>query len=194
MLRYDLPGDCYLRLFEEADAAELDSVIAANRDYLAEWLPWVETTTGADARLEWIRRTRRQIADNDGFNAAIVEGDDIIGVAGYHSVDWGNRSTSIGYWLVEDRQGRGIMTEAVRALAAHAFEVWKLNRVEIQVAVGNLRSAAIPQRLGFIQEGTLRQAERCGETFQDVVVYSLLAQDWSLRSEEDRGSKQPSTS
>jgi ribosomal-protein-serine acetyltransferase len=180
MLRYELPGGCYLRLFEESDAEELDRVIAANRDYLAEWLPWVETTSGADARREWIRRTRRQIADNDGFHAAIIEDDDIIGVLGFHAIDWNNRSTSIGNWLVEDRQGRGIMTEAVRTLTSHAFDVWDLNRVEIRVAVWNLRSAAIPQRLGFVEEGTLRQAERHGDTFKDVAVYSVLARDWDL--------------
>lgn len=189
MLRHDLPGGCYLRLFEESDAAELDRVIAANRAYLAEWLPWVETTSGAHAFLELIRRTRRQVADNDGFSAAIIERDDIIGVVGFHGVDWNNRSTSIGYWLAEDRQGRGIMTEAVRALTAHAFAVWNLNRVEIRPAVGNLSSAAIPERLGFTEEGTLREAERHGDSFKDVALYSMLARDWDLAVRDSLGHK-----
>jgi ribosomal-protein-serine acetyltransferase len=70
------------------------------------------------------------------------------------------------------------MTEAVAALIGYAFDVWKLNRVEIRVAVGNRRSAAIPQRLGFREEGTLRQRERHGDSFKDIVVYSILAQEW----------------
>jgi len=134
-------------------------VIDANRKYLAEWLPWVETTSNSDdVRREFIRRTRQQFADNDGFQAAIIDGDEIIGVVGFHGIDWMNRSTSIGYWLAADRQGRGTMTEAVKALTRHAFEVWSLNRVEIRVATTNLRSAAIPKRLGFTEEGVLRQA------------------------------------
>jgi ribosomal-protein-serine acetyltransferase len=176
---------CFLRLFEESDAAALDHVIAANRAYLAEWLPWAETTRGADAFLEVIRRTRRQLADNNGFAAAVVEGDDIIGVVAFHGIDWNDRSTSIGYWLAEDRQGRGIMTEAVRALTTHAFNVWNLNRVEIRPALGNLPSAAIPRRLGFTEEGTLREAERHGDSFKDLVVYSMLARDWDLDSREE---------
>ena len=69
------------------------------------------------------------------------------------------------------------MTEAVRALIRHAFEVWNLNRVEIRVAAGNHRSAAIPQRLGFVAEGTLREAERHADGYKDIVVYSLLRAD-----------------
>jgi RimJ/RimL family protein N-acetyltransferase len=67
------------------------------------------------------------------------------------------------------------MTEGVRALTTYAFDFWRLDRVEIRVAVGNLRSAAIPQRLGFVEEGVLRQAERHGDCFKDIVVYSMLA-------------------
>jgi ribosomal-protein-serine acetyltransferase len=179
MFRYDLAGGLSLRLLEESDAEELVRVIAANRDYLARWLPWVEATSNdVDTRLDFIRRTRRQFADNDGFQAAIVEDDQIIGVVGFHGVDWNNRSTSIGYWLAEDRQRRGTMTDAVRALTTHAFRVWKLNRVEIRVSTRNLRSAAIPKRLGFSEEGVLRQSERLGDAFEDIAVYAMLAQDW----------------
>jgi ribosomal-protein-serine acetyltransferase len=178
MFRCELPGGCHLRLFEESDAAELHRVAAANRVYLAEWLPWAQGRISPETLLEWIRRSRQQIADNNGFQAAIVEDDAIIGVVGLHSVDWNHRTTSIGYWLVEGRQGRGTMTEAVRGLTAHAFEVWRLNRVEIRVAVGNVRSAAIPRRLGFTEEGVLRAAERHVDGYKDNAVYSMLADEW----------------
>jgi ribosomal-protein-serine acetyltransferase len=178
MFRCELPGGCNLRLFEESDAAELHRLVTANRAYLAQWLPWAQATSGTDALLDWIRRTRQQIADDNGFQAAIVEDGAIVGVVGFHGVDWNQRSTSIGYWLAEDRQGRGTMTEAVRALTAHAFDRWRLNRVEIRVAVGNVRSAAIPRRLGFTEEGVLREAERHGGSFKDNAVYSLLASEW----------------
>jgi ribosomal-protein-serine acetyltransferase len=71
------------------------------------------------------------------------------------------------------------MTDAVRALTTHAFDVWGLHRVEIRVAVANLRSRAIPHRLGFLEEGVLRQAERHGENFRDIVVYAMLAREWA---------------
>ena len=53
-----------------------------------------------------------------------------------------------------------------------------LNRVEIRAAPENRRSRAIPERLGFTEEGTLRQAERVGERYLDSAVYAMLAEDW----------------
>jgi ribosomal-protein-serine acetyltransferase len=167
-----------LRLLEESDAEALVRVIETNRAYLSEWLPWVEATPNdVEARRDFIRRARQQVEDDNGFHAAIVDADEIIGVVGFHGVDWRNRSTSIGYWLAADRQGHGTMTEAVRALTQHAFEVWNLNRVEIRVATANVRSAAIPRRLGFAEEGVLREAERHGDAYEDLAVYALLARD-----------------
>ena len=177
--RVELPDGCTLRLLEERDAEELEHVVAANHDHLARWLPWVEAAAaaGVEARREYVRRARRQAEANDGFQTVIVADGAIVGVVGFHHVDWVNRSTSLGYWLAAGRQGRGIMTGAVRALVRHAFEAWNLNRIEIRVAVGNARSAAIPRRLGFVEEGVLRQAERHTNGYRDIVVYSLLRSD-----------------
>jgi ribosomal-protein-serine acetyltransferase len=178
MLPYELPNGATLRLFEDRDADELDRVIAANHEHLARWLPWARLPGGPDVRLEFIRSTLRQAVDNNGFVAAAVDEGGIVGAVGFHHVDWNHRSTSIGYWLAADRQGRGTVTEAVRALTAYAFEAWRLNRLEIRVAAGNERSAAIPRRLGFVEEGVLREAERHGDAYKDLVVYSMLAADW----------------
>jgi ribosomal-protein-serine acetyltransferase len=181
-LRFDLPCGAFLRPLEESDAVELARLVAANRAYLAEWLPWAAGESVVETHLEFIRRTRRQLADDDGFQTAIVEGGAVVGVIGFHRVDWVNRATSLGYWIAEASQGRGTVTEGVRALTAHAFDAWKLNRVEIRAAIGNTRSAAIPVRLGFVHEGILRQSERHGEAFKDLAVYAMLAADWRARS------------
>lgn len=178
MLELRLSDDTRLRLMEESDADALYALIESGRDYLAEWMPWAQAQT-LDGTRQFIRITRRQFADNNGFQSAIVRQDEIVGVVGFHAVDWVNRVTSIGYWLGEAHQGRGTMTEAVRALTDHAFHAWKLNRVEIRAAPGNSRSRAIPQRLGFVEEGTLRQAERIGDRFLDNVLYAMLAADWN---------------
>ena len=179
MLRRELPGGYALRLFEEADADELYALVDANREYLATWLPWAPHHTGAETVLPFIRMTRKQIADNDGLQTAIVDpGGRIVGAVGFHSVDWMNAASSIGYWLARGEQGRGTMTEAVRALVDHAFATWKLNRIVIQAAVENTRSRAIPERLGFSEEGVLRQFERVGDRMLDLVVYAMLAADW----------------
>lgn len=171
--------DSYLRLLEESDARGLHELIEANRAHLAPWLPWAAGQTFEDT-LDFIRGTRAQLTRNDGFQAAILIEGAIVGVIGYHAVDWGNRSTRIGYWLAEGQQGRGTMTAAVRLLVDHALTVWRLNRVEILAALENRRSRAIPERLGFHQEGMLRQLQLVEGRYLDCVSYSMLAADWAL--------------
>jgi ribosomal-protein-serine acetyltransferase len=173
----EIRDDCYLRLLDEADAQEVHGLIETNRAYLARWLPWARNQDFEDT-LGFIRRTRSQLSDNDGFQLAVIVAEDIVGVIGYHGVDWVNRSTRIGYWLDEGHQGKGTMTAAARLLVDHALAAWDLNRVEIRAAVENRRSRAIPERLGFHREGTLRQAELIDGRYLDSVVYSMLAADW----------------
>jgi ribosomal-protein-serine acetyltransferase len=174
MLRFDLPGGHHLRLLEEADAQELYALIDANRAYLARWMPWAQEQT-LEHTLDFIRSARRQLAGNDGFQVAPTAGEAIVGVLGFHGIDWANRSTSIGYWLAEAAQGQGTMTQAVAALVEHALNGWQLNRVEIRADIENLRSRALAERLGFQREGTLRQSARVGGRYVDHVVYSMLA-------------------
>jgi ribosomal-protein-serine acetyltransferase len=179
MLRRELPGGYALRLPEESDAQELYDLIDANREHLLPWMPWAPWHQSADDVLPFIRLTRQQIANNDGMQTVILDPKErIVGMVGVHGIDWRNSSTSIGYWLSRDEQGSGTMTAAVRAYVDHAVGTWKLNRVTIQAAAGNVRSRAIPERLGFREEGTLREAERLGDHWLDSVVYSMLAADW----------------
>lgn len=181
VLSFGIDQRCFLRLLEEADADELYAVVDDNREYLARWMPWATNQT-LETTLEFIRNSRKQLGDNQGFQVAIVDDGRIVGVLGFHRVDWGNRSTSIGYWIAESYQGRGIVTQAVRALTDYAFSTWQLNRVEIRAGTGNERSRAIATRLGFKEEGVLREAERVGDRYVDHVVHAMLAAEWSIQS------------
>jgi ribosomal-protein-serine acetyltransferase len=103
----------------------------------------------------------------------------IAGTIGQHDINRADRSTELGYWLGAEFQGRGIMTRACRALVTASFTTLHLNRVQIRCAVGNERSSAIPRRLGFHYEGTLRQCQRLYDRFVDLEIYGMLAAEWS---------------
>ena len=182
----DLGDGHALRPLDDGDAEELFALIDANRAHLAAWMPFVGQTRGVADSLAFIRAARRQYDENRGMQFALVQGERIIGVAGFHAIDWTRKSTSIGYWLAADRQGAGTMTTAVCALLDHAFERWQLSRVEIRAGVLNTRSRAIPQRLGFREEGVLRSAERIGTRVIDHVVYVMTAREWRRRTRELR--------
>jgi ribosomal-protein-serine acetyltransferase len=168
-----------VRPVEAADARELYALIEANREHLARWMPWAAAQDLAGTE-RFIAEAEAQLARNDGFQARIAPEGKIVGVAGFHTVDWVNCNTSIGYWLAALAQGRGTMTAVVRALLDHAFHEWKLHRVEIHCAPRNRRSRAIPERLGFREEAVLRETERVGGRYLDSVVYGLLEEEWEV--------------
>lgn len=169
-----------LRHLRAADAPELQALVEANREYLSQWLPWAPAQDLQQCE-KFIADAEAQSARNDGFHAAIAPDGPIIGIVGFHSVDWLNRNTTIGYWLAEHLQGRGIMTAVVRALVDHAFGDWDLHRIEIHCAPGNRRSRAIPERLGFREEARLRETELVRGHWLDSVVYGLLEGEWKGR-------------
>lgn len=175
----DLGDGAALRPLAVTDADELHALVDANRAHLRPWMPWAgQDRAGTE---EFLDAAVVQAATGDGAQYAVVRGGRIAGTAGFHRVDWRNASASIGYWLARDAQGHGLITRSVAALLDHAFGRWRLHRVEIRAAPGNARSRAVPERLGFVREGTLRGAERHADRFGDLVVYSMLAADWHAR-------------
>lgn len=179
MLRFELTEDRSMRLLDSADADELFALIDANREYLARWMPFVGQTRSAADSLAFIHAAVRQHEENRSLQMAIIQEGRIVGVAGFHRIDWTARATSIGYWLAEAHQGAGTMTLAVRELVDYAIRVLGLHRVEIRAGVENRRSRAIPERLGFHEDGTVRAAERIGSRVIDHVIYAITDREWT---------------
>jgi ribosomal-protein-serine acetyltransferase len=179
MFTYQIDDELLLRLPEERFAEESTALIRENLAHLGEWLPWATEDYSTEQTLEFIRRNVKNFAENQGFSAQIVFRGRVAGNVGFNRMDWANRQTEIGYWLGASFQGRGLMTKACRAFVSYAFEELKLNRVEISCAAANARSRAIPERLGFTQEGVLRQAGIARGHFHDLIVYSMLAGEWN---------------
>ncbi len=178
MFYHKLSEDAELRPLEARQSPELFALIDDNRLHLRQWLPWVDLTRTVDDSRAFIELTLRQFAQSNGFHAGIWYQDELAGVIGHHRIDISNGATVLGYWLGERFQGKGLMTLAVQAFVRHAFEDVKLNRFEIRCAVGNDRSRAIPERLGFKPEGVLRDAEWLYDHFVDHVVYGQLAREY----------------
>lgn len=167
-----------LRLVEERHAPVLFAAIDREREHLRQWLSWVDATRTEDDILAFIRRSTEQFASNSGFSAGVWADGSIAGVVGMHRIDWIARKAEMGYWLSREFQGRGIATAAARALTAHALVELELNRMEIQCATGNTKSSAIPKRLGFTYEGTLREAQLLDGRYLDLEVYSMLRREY----------------
>jgi ribosomal-protein-serine acetyltransferase len=167
-----------IRILEEQHAEKLFTLIDANRVSLRQWLPWLDWSNRVADTAEHIRISHQRYQESNGFSAGIWIGGKLGGAIGLHAIDSRHRSSSIGYWLAQEFRGSGAMTLACRAVVNAAIVDYQLHRIEIRCATGNRKSCAIPQRLGFTYEGTLREAEWLYDHFVDLEVYSMLEQDW----------------
>lgn len=170
-----------LRQLIEEDAAELFSLVDQNRDYLKEWLPWLNFTISEEDSRRFILLNRKLADEGKAAAFALFEEGQIVGVLSFNSFDLNNNLAVIGYWIAEKHQGRGIICRAVEALCDYGFKTVGLNRIEIRCAVENVKSRNIPKSLGFFEEGVLRQQEWLYDHYVDHVVYGLLERDWKMR-------------
>jgi ribosomal-protein-serine acetyltransferase len=182
MFERRLDDEVTLALLEEHHAPVLFALVDGNRAYLRRWLPWLDQNTRPEHTLAFIRASLARFAARDGLACGIRFRGELAGVADLHRIDWPNRRTSIGYWVAEPHQGRGLVTRACRGLVDYAVRELGLNHVEIACAPGNARSCAVPERLGFVREGTLRQREWLYDRFIDHEMYGILASEWVARS------------
>jgi ribosomal-protein-serine acetyltransferase len=166
----DLGDGIEVRHLEPNDAEEIFEVIDANRDQLRPWMPWVDATVGPADTRAFIERDRA----SDGMDALgmYVQGRYVGGIG--LRPDAAHGDAEIGYWIGSTHEGRGLVTRACRALIDHAFDELGLHRVTIRVAPDNARSRAIPERLGFREEGVMREAGTSAFGHHDLVLYGLL--------------------
>ncbi|MDP8980980.1 MAG: GNAT family N-acetyltransferase [Acidobacteriota bacterium] len=174
MFRKPLRDNVWLALFEERHAEAIFATVDRHRESLRTWLPWVDLTTSPEPSLAFIRDALAQFAKNEGFSAGIFVDGELAGGIGTKTIDWTNRKVEIGYWLAPPYEGRGIMTDAVRALVEHAFEEWQLHRVYLHCATGNAKSCAVAERAGFRLDGVLRESQLLYGVYHDLNEYGLL--------------------
>jgi ribosomal-protein-serine acetyltransferase len=170
-----------VRPFRESDAQALQEAVAESRDHLRPWLPFADAHQTVEESRDWIIH---QIADwltRSSMNVGIWDAatQRFLGGIGLHIHDWDTGYFEIGYWIRASAQGHGNVTEAVRLLTNYAFEELNANRLEIRCDEQNVRSAAIPRRLGYVEEGLLRNnASTPAGNLRNTLVFSLVAGEW----------------
>jgi ribosomal-protein-serine acetyltransferase len=177
-----LDGQTQLRPLVDAEAPALHSAITANRAHLDQWLRWSSGIQTLDDVQALIARFREKLGHGDGFHLGLWVDGLLAGGCICWYIHRQNRNAEIGYWLGTPFLGRGLATRGARAVLAHLFDLEHLHRVEMQCAVENVASRAIPERLGFRLEGIRRDSHWITTRFVDHAVYGLLAAEWRQMS------------
>jgi RimJ/RimL family protein N-acetyltransferase len=194
-----VPGPAYrivterlvVRCWEPADAPALKRAVDSSLEHLAAWLPWARREpTSLPEKVELLRRFRGRFDLGQDRAYAIFDREEreVLGGTGLHPRA-GPGAFEIGYWTRADVGGRGYAREAAAALTRVAFELDAVRRVEIHCAPENVRSAAIPRRLGYAHEATLRRplpSDPDGPAVP-LLVFTLFAEGYPGSAAADTG-------
>lgn len=135
----------YLRELRIEDAQDIFNAIDVNRHYFERWLPFVPFTKTVNDSLDYIL----SVLNSKELVYTIRNNNEFLGIIGFKETNPETKITELGYWLKEEFQGKGIITKSTKILCDNAFNEREINRILIKVEVGNNKSKAIPERLGF---------------------------------------------
>jgi len=175
-------GTVRLRRWRVEDAAVLMALVGENVDHLRPWMAWArEAPASADEQASFLRHVEHGWGERTDFGYAVtLPGGEPIGGMGLH-IRAGAGTLEIGYWIAAAHTGRGHATACARVLTDAAFALPGVERVEIRCDEANVRSAAVPRRLGFrLVEIVSRDAVAPAETGRGMIWVAERG-DWPPR-------------
>ncbi len=183
------PGPAYrieserliIRCWEPKDAPLLKVAIDESLDHLRPWMPWTKNEPeNLQTKIDRLRKFRAYFDLGRDYIYGIFDllEEQVIGGTGLHTGLEGS-AREIGYWIHAKHINQGLAFEATAALTKVAFEVENVDRVEIHCGPKNVRSAAIPKKLGYQYEATLKRRfiDSDGQP-RDTLIWSLFAPDY----------------
>lgn len=171
-----MPGAAFMR----GEQVTLTTIEPDDRGFLQELFDDPSIRQQAGVSLPW---TERDVADfveaaEDTVQFLVCQGDSRLGHVVLSELDTQARTGELGWIAIRpDEQGNGYATEAVDLCLTHAFDDRGLHKVWAQVIEDNEPSMRLLEKLGFQQEGVLREQEYVGGEFVDVYRYGILSSE-----------------
>ncbi len=178
MITIAIDENIKLELTSAKHARVLYEAVKANRKHLSEFLPWVSNMQSVDDFQQYIESCEMLYRQGKEVSFVILLNEVAVGRIGLHHLNVDNKNASIGYWLTQKAEGMGIIIRSCRRLISYGFDELNLHRIEIKAAVKNVKSCAIARKLNFKEEGILREAELVNGIFMDLVLFSMLKNEW----------------
>ncbi len=156
-------------------------IFVSVRESLVElkiWMPWASDSYSLNDSEEWCRKAAGNFLTREQIQFAMLAREEgrHLGNIGIFKFNWEIPSCEIGYWLRTRECGKGLMSEALNAVAKLAFETLKARRVQLLIDDQNVRSIRVAERGGFALEGTLRSDYRYPDgRLRDTRVYAKIS-------------------
>ena len=158
--------DAYLKWFNDPEIIQYLSMFRPMTRMMEE--DWIENLKNRD--------------DTIAFAILITDenvGEKLIGNCGLHRIDWKNRVAEVGITIGEkEYQGKGYGTEAMEVLLEYGFKTVNLNRIQLRVYEFNSRAIKSYNKIGFVEEGRMRQGIFIKGKYHDIIFMSILQEEW----------------
>lgn len=164
-----------LRAPRIGDGAELNAAIRETYTDLHEWMDWAGYLPELEETEQRRHRARESFLAGEDFHiqAYLKTTGAFTLCVGLHPLDWNVPKFEIGYWCRADYQGKGYVTEAVRALTRIALDLFGAKRIEIRCDARNLRSRRVAERAGYALEASLKNAVVAPDgTLRTTLIYA----------------------
>lgn len=172
-MQWQITNEIIARQFTIADAGNVFAVVNANRNFLREWLPWLDFNTSVVDSRNFILESIDGYTKGTSLNLGLwhIPDNQFIGNCGFHTIR--DNVAKFGYWLDSDWQGKGIITKTCQILIDHIFNNTSVNEININAATSNQNSRAIAERLNFKLKEIKPKAEWLYDHHVDHAIYSL---------------------
>jgi RimJ/RimL family protein N-acetyltransferase len=160
------------------EPGDVDAITEACQDpEIPRWTVVPHNYTERHAR-DFVSATGADLKAGRELALAIVDaGDRVLGALGMSNFVWADMKGEIGYWMAPEARRRGIGARGTRLLAEWGLRTLGLERIELLANPRNEASQRLAERAGFTREGILRKYRRRHGIREDLVMYSLLAED-----------------
>lgn len=144
-----------------------------------KFIPRPLVKTEEDA-LNHFKMIDEKIEKNEGINWAITvkENPKLIGIIGHYRIQPENHRCEIGYMILPQYNGQGIVTEAIKAVLEYGFEDMNMHSIEAVIDPDNIASERVLQKNGFVKEAHILENEYYDGKFWDTVIYSILKRNF----------------
>jgi RimJ/RimL family protein N-acetyltransferase len=166
--------DVRIRPYGIEDAEDLWTAVRESVSELTPWMPWCHPEYSIDESRRWVEEQSLAFRARKEFQFVITQADGhFLGACGLNDLDAANRRANLGYWVRSRETGRGVASSAVRILRDWAFAETDLIRLEIVVAVGNLASRRVAEKVGARKEGRLQRRLWLEGRASDAILYAF---------------------
>ena len=171
------------RLIEPGDAGRLAELVVRNRGFTARWDPErAEGFYSAAGQEQMIDRLLAAHRAGDSLPQVILDEEEVVGqITLLEVVRGAQQSGSVGYWVDQDRNGRGLASAALASVRRAAFGEWGLHRLAAETMVDNRASQRVLERNGFVRIGLAPGFLLVAGRWRDHVLYQALNADWAPR-------------